>query len=126
MERIRSFLNDSKSQADLCYSGNFYRLGICVQFELKWIRFYKHESLSQLKLAWSFMLTEMQNTVGSVIDSGPLTSSDRAPEAVPKAMPIHRGTESLRYLLQHLTASWVSRVGVCSEDSKTPSGPQEP
>jgi hypothetical protein len=32
----------------------------------------------------------------------------------------------LRYLLQHLTASWVSRAGVCSEDSKTPSDPQEP
>ena len=72
------------------------------------------------------MLTEMQNTVGSVIDSGPLTSSDRAPETVPKTMPIHRGTESLRYMLQQLTASWVSRVGVWSEDSKTPSDPQEP
>ncbi len=85
-----------------------------------------NDSLSQLKLAWSFMLTEMQNTVGSVIDADPLTSSDRAPESVPKTMPIHRGTESLRYLLQHLTASWVSRVGVCSEDSKSPSDPQEP
>jgi hypothetical protein len=72
------------------------------------------------------MLTEMQNTVGSVIDSGPLTSSDRAPESVSKTMPIHRGTESLRYLLQHLTASWVSRVGVSSEDAKSPSDPQEP
>lgn len=28
LERIRSFLNDSKSRADLCYSGNFYRIGI--------------------------------------------------------------------------------------------------
>jgi hypothetical protein len=72
------------------------------------------------------MLTEMQNTVGSVIDSGPLTVSDGVPESVPKTMPIHRGTESLRYLLQHLTASWVSRVGVCSEDSKSPTDPQEP
>jgi hypothetical protein len=72
------------------------------------------------------MLTEMQNTVGSVIDADPLTNSDRAPESVPKTMPIHRGTESLRYLLQHLTASWVSRVAVCSEDSKSPSDPQEP
>jgi hypothetical protein len=72
------------------------------------------------------MLTEMQNTVGSVIDTDPLTNSDRAPESVPKTMPIHRGTESLRYLLQHLTASWVSRGGVCSEESKRPSDPQEP
>lgn len=72
------------------------------------------------------MLTEMQNTVGSVIDSGPLTSSDRALESVSKTMPIHRGTESLRYLLQHLTASWVSRVGVSPEDTTSPSDSQEP
>jgi hypothetical protein len=86
------------------------------------------------------MLTEMQNTVGSMIDtsstanpdrvptsgSASLTAAGKEPESMTKSIPIHRSTESLRYLLQHLTASWVSRAGVCSEVSERPLDPQEP
>jgi hypothetical protein len=90
------------------------------------------------------MLTEMQNTVGSMIDpsstanpdrvpasgsaslTASLTAAGKEPESMTKSIPIHRSTESLRYLLQHLTASWVSRAGVCSEVSERPLDPQEP
>lgn len=69
--------------------------------------------------AWSFMLTQMQNPNGPTSSSIPATNPETGAggelvcngvsDTGVKTIAIHRHSESLRYLLRHLTASWTSK-----------------
>lgn len=66
------------------------------------------------------MLTQMQNPTGPTNASIPATKPERgiggelgrhsATESPLKTIAIHRPSESLRYLLKHLSANWTSKV----------------
>jgi hypothetical protein len=81
------------------------------------------------------MLSEMQNPTGPAAVANPAIKPDmalagdirRAGESgsAPQSVSIHGHTESLRYLLRHLSANWSSRVEAGRELRETPADPQE-
>lgn len=136
---LKSFINDSKTRDPWAV----WEISQALLFDLNSslrVSDAKEAVFSPIfQHAWSFMLTQMPKpttpasvTSGSskpmIENAGPKSDAMESPIATPlapKAIAIGGHTESLRYLLRHLTASWAAKPQTCNPGAASPVDQQE-